>query len=103
MATHLARAILAAGSPWATRWPDGTFNSALPGTGARAVRGGAMSGCPVCGGGHESCQLGPGTPYCVKTACGNPHHRPDPVADLAAAGVMINASYLEAEPACDQP
>jgi len=34
MATELARAILAAGSPWAARWPDGTFNSALPGTGA---------------------------------------------------------------------
>ena len=34
MATDLARAILAAGSPWATRWPDGTLNSALPGTGA---------------------------------------------------------------------
>ncbi len=34
MATDLARAILAAGSPWADRWPDGTFNSALPGTGA---------------------------------------------------------------------
>ena len=27
-------AILAAGSPWADRWPDGTLNSALPGTGA---------------------------------------------------------------------
>jgi uncharacterized protein (DUF983 family) len=69
----------------------------------RAVRTGAMSGCPVCGGGHESCQFGPGSPYCVKTACGNPHHRPDPIADLAAAGVMINASYLDAEPASDQP
>jgi len=34
MATDLARAILAAGSPWADRWPDGMFNSALPGTGA---------------------------------------------------------------------
>jgi hypothetical protein len=32
MATDLARAILAAGSPWAARWPDGTFNSALYGT-----------------------------------------------------------------------
>ncbi len=62
-----------------------------------------MSGCPVCGGGHASCQFGPGSLYCVKTACGNPHHRPDPVADLAAAGVMINASYLEAEPPSDQP
>ena len=34
MATDLARAILAAGSPWADRWPDGTLNSALSGTGA---------------------------------------------------------------------
>jgi len=34
MATHLARAILAAGSPWDDRWPDGTLNSALYGTGA---------------------------------------------------------------------
>ena len=58
-----------------------------------------MSGCPVCGGGHESCQFGPASLYCIKTACGNPHHRPDPVAKLAAAGVMINASYLDAEPA----
>ena len=40
-----------------------------------------MSSCPVCGGGHESCQFGPGSLYCVKTACGNPHHRPDPVAE----------------------
>jgi len=34
MATELARATLAAGRPRAARWPDGTFNSALPGTGA---------------------------------------------------------------------
>ena len=34
MATDLARAILAAGRPWAVRWPDATFNSALPATGA---------------------------------------------------------------------
>ena len=33
-ATDLARAALAAGWPWAARWPDGTFTSALPGTGA---------------------------------------------------------------------
>ena len=69
----------------------------------RAVPGAAVSGCPVCGGGHDSCQFGPGSPYCVKTTCGNPHHRPDPVVLLAAAGVMINASYLDAEPASDQP
>jgi hypothetical protein len=34
MATDLARAILAVGWPWAVRWPDGAFNSALPATGA---------------------------------------------------------------------
>ncbi len=34
MATDLARATLAAGRPWAARWPDGTFNGAPPGTGA---------------------------------------------------------------------
>jgi hypothetical protein len=34
MATDLARATLAAGRPWAARWPDGTSSSALPGTGA---------------------------------------------------------------------
>ena len=34
MATELARATLAAGWPWAARWPDGMINSALPGTGA---------------------------------------------------------------------
>ena len=34
MATELARATVAGGRPWAARWPDGTFNSALPGTGA---------------------------------------------------------------------
>jgi hypothetical protein len=33
MATEPARATLA-GRPGAARWPDGTFNSALPGTGA---------------------------------------------------------------------
>ncbi len=65
--------------------------------------GSAISGCPVYGGGHESCQFGPGSRYCVKTACKNPHHQPDPVVALAAAGVMINGSYLDAEPACDQP
>jgi hypothetical protein len=34
MATELARATLAAGWPWAARWPDGMPSSALPGTGA---------------------------------------------------------------------
>jgi len=34
MTTELAHATLAAGRPRAARWPDGTFNSALPGTGA---------------------------------------------------------------------
>ncbi len=34
MATDLARATLAAGWPWAARWPDGMSSSALAGTGA---------------------------------------------------------------------
>jgi hypothetical protein len=34
MATEPGRATLAAGRPWAARWPDGIFTSARPGTGA---------------------------------------------------------------------
>jgi hypothetical protein len=34
MATELARATLAAGWPWAARWPDGMSSSARAGTGA---------------------------------------------------------------------
>ncbi len=34
IAADPARATSAAGWPWAARWPDGMFTSALPGTGA---------------------------------------------------------------------
>ena len=100
MAADPARATMAAGR---LRADGRTVRPPAPPPNRRAVRTGTMSGCPVCGGGHESCQFGPGSPYCVKTGCGNPHHRPDPIADLAAAGVMINAWYLDAEPASDRP